>query len=107
MKKTAFASAALSVMVLIMGLLFLVHNIAYSNYILVLSLFLLASSMIIFYSLDKKYMYILGAIFCCLPMVGLMFRQLSLPGAELLVTIGLFLFGLVFVPWYAFRCYKA
>ena len=93
-------------MVLIMGLLFLVHNIMYSNYILVLSLFLLASSLIIFYYLDKRYMYILGSIFCFLPMVGLMFRQLSLPGAEILVTVGLFLFALVFVPWYAFRCYK-
>lgn len=106
MRKTAYASAALSIMALIMGLLFLVHAIPYSNYILVLSLFLLASSLIVFYSVDKRYMYIAGSIFCFLPMVGLMFRQLSLPGADLLVTVGLFLFAAIFVPWYAWRCYK-
>ena len=94
-------------MVLIMGLIFLVHNIIYSNYILALSLFLLAASLIIFYSIDKRYMYILGSIFCFLPMVGLMFRQLNLPGAEFLVTVGLFLFGLVFVPWFALKCYSS
>ena len=107
MRKTAFASSALSIMALIMGLLFLVHDIPYSNHILVLSLFLLAASMIVFYSIDKKYMYIAGAIFCMLPMVGLMFRQLSLPGADFMITIGLFLFALVFIPWYAFKCYKS
>ncbi len=107
MKKTAYASSALSIMSLIMGLLFLVYDIPYSNYILAISLFLLATSLIIFYSIDKQYMYIAGSIFCFLPMVGLMFRQLNLPGADLLVTVGLVLFALFFIPWYAMRCYKA
>ncbi|MFC2113389.1 hypothetical protein ACFLTA_08990 [Bacteroidota bacterium] len=106
MKKTAYASSALSIMALIMGLLFLVHDIPYSYYILALSLFLLAASLIVFYSIDKQYMYIAGAIFCILPMVGLMFRQLNLPGADLLVTIGLLLFALVFIPWFSLKCYK-
>jgi hypothetical protein len=106
MKKTAFVSSALSIMVLVMGLLFLVHNIPYSNYILTLSLFLLAASLIIFYSLDKQYMYIAGAVFCIFPMAGLMFRQLSLPGANLLVSVGLVLFALLFIPWFAIKCYR-
>ena len=93
-------------MAMIIGLLFMVHEISYSNHILVLSLFLLAASLIIFYTLDKNYMFIAGSIFCFLPMVGLMFRQLSLPGADFLVTIGLVLFALVFIPWYAMKCYK-
>ena len=106
MRKTAYASSALSIMALIMGLLFLVYNIPYSYYILALSLFLLAASLVIFYTFDKEYMYIAGAIFCFLPMVGLVFRQLSLPGANLLVTVGLVLFALFFIPWYARKCYK-
>ncbi|HEC41701.1 MAG TPA: hypothetical protein ENI20_02600 [Bacteroides sp.] len=106
MRKTAFASSAISIMTLIVGLLFLVHDIPFSNHILVLSLFLLAASLIVFYSIDKRYMYIAGAIFCLLPMVGLMFRQLSLAGADFLITIGLFLFALAFIPWFAFKCYK-
>jgi len=93
-------------MALIMGLLFLVYNIPYSYYILALSLFLLAASLVVFYTFDKKYMYIAGAIFCFLPMVGLVFRQLSLPGADLLVTVGLAFFALSFIPWYAIKCYK-
>jgi len=89
-----------------MGLLFLVYNITYSYYILSLSLFLLAASLVVFYTFDKNYMYITGAIFCFLPMVGLVFRQLSLPGADLLVTVGLVFFALFFIPWYAMKCYK-
>ncbi len=107
MKKTAYASSALSIMSLIMGLLFMVHGIPYFNYILAISLFLLAASLIVFYSIDKQYMYIAGAIFCFLPMFGLMFRQLNLPGADLLVTVGLLLFALLFIPWYAMKCYKS
>ncbi len=106
MKKTAFVSSALSIMVLVMGLLFLVYNIPYSNYILTISLFLLATSLIIFYSLDKQYMYIAGAVFCIFPMAGLIFRQLSLPGANLLVSVGLILFAMLFIPWFAIKCYR-
>ena len=106
MRKTAFASSALSVMTLILGLLFMLHQIPYSNYILALSLFLLAVSLIIFYTLNKQIMYIIGAIFCFLPMVGVMFRQLSLPGAEQIITGGLFLFAILFIPWFAYRSYK-
>jgi hypothetical protein len=106
MKKTAYASSALSMMVLIMGLLFLVHNIQYSNYILTLSLFLLAVSLIVFYSIDKEYLYIAGAVFCVFPMAGLLFRQLNLPGWDVLVTVGLFLFAVVFIPWFAMKCYR-
>ena len=106
MRKTAFASSALSVMTLIVGLLFMLHQIPYSNYILALSLFLLAASLIIFYTLNKQIMYIAGATFCFLPMAGMMFRQLSLPGAELIITGGVFLFAIFFIPWYAYRSYK-
>jgi hypothetical protein len=106
MKKTAFASSALSIIVLIIGLLFLLHEIPYSNYILSISLFLLAASMIVFYNLEKKIMYIAGAIFCFLPMVGILFRQLSLPGSSLLVTAGLLLFAVFFIPWFAMKCYR-
>jgi hypothetical protein len=106
MRKTAFVSSALSVMTLILGLLFMLHQVPYSNYILALSLFLLAVSLVIFYSLNKQIMYIVGALFCFLPMAGLMFRQLSLPGAELIITVGLFLFAILFIPWYAYRSYK-
>jgi hypothetical protein len=106
MRKTAFASSALSIMALIVGLLFMLHQIPYSNYILTLSLFLLAASLIIFYTLNKQLMYIVGAIFCFLPMVGVMFRQLSLPGADLIITGGLFLFAILFIPWYAYKSYK-
>jgi len=106
MRKTAFASSALSIMTLILGLLFMLHQISYSNYILALSLFLLAASLIIFYTLNKQIMYIVGAVFCFLPMAGLMFRQLNLSGAELIITGGLFLFALLFIPWYAYQCYK-
>lgn len=106
MKKTAFASSALSVITLILGLLFMLHHVPYSNYILALSLFLLAASLIIFYTFNKQFMYVVGAIFCFLPMAGIMFRQLSLPGAELIITGGLLLFAILFIPWYAFRSYK-
>jgi|GEM_PF-2565096 len=106
MRKTAFASSTLSVMTLILGFLFMLHQIPYSNYILALSLFLLASSLIIFYTLNKQIMYIVGAVCCFLPMAGMMFRQLSLPGAELIITGGLFLFAILFIPWYAYRSYK-
>jgi len=63
MKKTAFASSALSVMTLVLGLLFMLHQVPYSNYILALSLFLLAASLIIFYTLNKQIMYVVGAPF--------------------------------------------
>ncbi len=106
MKKTAFATSALSVMTLILGLLFMLHQIPYSNYIIALSLFILGASLIIFYTLNKQIMYLAGAIFCFLPMAGMMFRQLSLPGAELIITGGLFLFAILFIPWYAYRSYK-
>jgi hypothetical protein len=106
MKKTAYASASLSIMSLIIGMLFLLFDLPYSYYVLALSLSLLAASLIIFYSIDKQIMYIAGAVFCLLPMGGLLFRQLNLPGADLLVTIGLVLFALFFVPWYAIKCYR-
>ena len=106
MRKTAFASSALSIMVLILGLLFMLHQVSYSNYILALSLFLLAASLIIFYTLDKQFMFVIGAIICFLPMVGIMFRQLNLPGADLIITGGLILFAIVFIPWYAHDSYR-
>ena len=106
MRKTAFASSALSIMALIMGMLFLVYDIPYGYYVLAISLFLLAASLIVFYTTDKQYMYIAGAVFCFLPMAGLVFRQLNLPGADLLVTVGLILFALVFIPWFAVKCYR-
>ena len=106
MKKTAYASSALSIMVLIVGFLFMLHELPYSNSILSISLFLLAASLIIFYTLDKQIIYIAGAVFCFLPMVGILFRQLSLPGGTLLVTAGLLLFAVFFIPWYAMKCYK-
>jgi len=106
MKKTAFASSALSIIVLIIGLLFMLHELPYSNYILAISLFLLAASMIVFYNFDKRIMYIAGSIFCFLPMVGILFRQLSLPGSTLFVTAGLLLFAILFIPWYAMKCYR-
>jgi hypothetical protein len=106
MKKTAFVSFALSVMTLIMGLLFMLHQISYSNYILALSLFLLAASLIIFYTLNKEIMLVVGAVLCFLPMVGIMFRQLSLPGADLIITGGLILFAIFFIPWYAYNSYR-
>ena len=106
MRKTAFASSALSIITLILGLLFMLHQISYSNYILALSLFLLAASLIIFYTLNKQIMMVIGAIFCFLPMVGIMFRQLSLPGADLIITGGLILFALLFIPWFAYTSFK-
>lgn len=106
MKKTAFTSSALSIIFLISGMIFLLYKLPYSYYILALSLSLLAASLIIFHSIDKHLMYIAGAVFCLLPMGGLLFRQLSLPGADLLVTVGLILFALLFVPWFTLKCYK-
>ena len=88
MKKTAISSSALSIMVLILGLLFMLHDLPYSNYIMSISLLLLAVSLIIFYTLDKHLMYIVGAVFCMLPITGLIFTQLNLPGAKSLLTIG-------------------
>ena len=87
-------------------MLFLLYELPYSYYILALSLSILAASLIIFYSIDKQYMFIAGAVFCLLPMGGLLFRQLSLPGADLLVTVGLILFAFLFIPWFTHRCYK-
>jgi hypothetical protein len=106
MRKTAFASSALSIMTLVLGLLFMLHQVSYSNYILALSMFLLAASLIIFYTLNKQIMYVVGAIFCFFPMAGMMFMQLSLPGAELIITVGLFLFAILFIPWLAYWSYK-
>jgi hypothetical protein len=106
MKKTAYASSALSVMSMIIGLLFMLHELPYSNHLLAISLFLLATSLIIFYTLDKQVMYIAGSIFCFLPMVGILFRQLSLPGGTFLITAGLLLFAVIFIPWFAMRCYR-
>ena len=106
MKKTAFTSSALSIISLIVGLLFLLFDLPYGYYVLVLSLSLLAASLIIFYSIEKQYMYILGAVFCLLPMGGLLLHKLSLPGADLLVTVGLILFALLFIPWFTLKCYK-
>jgi hypothetical protein len=106
MRKTAFASSALSMMSLIVGMLFLVYDIPYGYYVLAISLFLLAVSLIVFYTLDKRYMYIAGAAFCFLPMVGLLFGQLNLPGANFLITVGLLLFALFFIPWFAIKCYR-
>ncbi len=51
-------------------------------------------------------MYVVGAIFCFLPMAGIMFRQLSLSGAELIITGGLIMFAILFIPWYAHHSYK-
>ena len=106
MKLAAIASASLSVMVLILGLLFMLHDLPHSNYILVVSLVLLGTSLIIYYNFDKQLMYIAGAIFCLLPIMGLMFTQLNLPGAKFLLTVGLILFAIIFVPWFAFKCFK-
>jgi hypothetical protein len=106
MKKTAYFAAALSIMSLIFGMIFLLYDLPYSYYILALSLSLLAASLIIFYSIDKHYMYIAGAVFCLLPMGGLLFRQLNLPGGDLLVTVGLLLFAFLFIPWFSIKCYK-
>jgi len=106
MRKTAFASCALSVIVMILGLLFILHEIPYSNYILSISLVLLAVSLIIFYTLDKQTMYITGAMFCMLPTVGLFFAQLNMPGSKFLVSMGLILFALFFVPWFTLKSYK-
>jgi len=106
MKKTAYASSALSIIAMIIGLLFMLHELPYSNYLLAISLFLLATSLIIFYTLDKQIMYIAGSIFCFLPMVGILFRQLSLPGGIHLITAGLLLFAVIFIPWYVMRCYR-
>jgi hypothetical protein len=106
MKKTAFTSSALSVMVFILGLLFMLYEFPYSNYIMSISLLLLAVSLIIFYTLEKQTMFIAGAVFCVLPIAGLFFDQLNMPGSKFLVSIGLILFAIFFVPWYALKCYK-
>jgi hypothetical protein len=106
MKKTAFASSALSVMVLILGLIFILHNFPYSNYIMSISLLLLAVSLIIFYTLEKQTMYIAGSVFCMFPIIGLFFTQLNMPGSKFLVTMGLVLFAVFFVPWFTLKCYK-
>jgi len=105
MKKTAFASAALAFIVLIFGLLFMLYQFPFHSYIISLGLLLLAISMIIFYTLDKKTMYIAGAFFCVLPIAGLLLRQLNLPGANLLLAAGLISFALLFIPWYAITSY--
>ncbi len=105
MKKTAFASAALAFIIMIFGLLFMLYQLPFHIYIISLGLLLLAISMIIFYTLDKKTMYIAGAFFCILPIAGLLFRQLNLPGGNLLLATGLVSFALLFIPWYAINSY--
>ena len=106
MRIASIVSASLSVMVLIGGLLFMVHDLPYGNYVLAVSLLLLGITLVITYNLDKKMMYIAGAIFCVLPIMGLTFTQLNLPGAKLLLTVGLIFFAIFFVPWFAFKCFK-
>ena len=106
MKKTAFASSALSIIILILGLLLMLFELPFSNYIISISLLLLAVSLMIFYTLEKQPMFIAGGVFCALPIAGLLFSQLNMPGARLLVSIGLILFALFFVPWFALRCYR-
>jgi hypothetical protein len=106
MKKTAFITTALSVIFLILGLLFILHEFPYGNYILSISLLLLSVSLIIFYTLDKQIMLIAGAVFCLLPIAGLFFDQLNMPGSKFIVTIGLIFLAVFFVPWATMRCYK-
>jgi hypothetical protein len=106
MKKTAFITTALSVIFLILGLLFILHEFPYGNYILSISLLLLSVSLIIFYTLDKQLMLIVGAVFCLLPIAGLFFDQLNMPGSKFIVTVGLILLAVFFVPWATLRCYK-
>ena len=106
MKKTAFITCALSVIFLILGLLFVLHEFPYSNYIMSISLLLLAVSLIIFYTLDKQLMYIAGAVFCLFPIAGLFFTQLNMPGSKFIVTLGLVMFAVFFVPWATLKCYK-
>jgi len=106
MKKTAFASAALAFIILIFGFLFMLFQLPFHIYIISLGLLLLAISMIIFYTLDKKTMYIAGAFFCMLPIAGLLFMQLNLPGANFLMATGLIAFAILFIPWYAYTSYN-
>jgi hypothetical protein len=106
MKKTAFITSALSVIFLILGLLFILHEFPYSNYILSISLLLLSVSLIIFYTLDKHLMLIAGAVFCLLPIAGLFFDQLNMPGSKFIMTAGLILLAVFFVPWITLKCYK-
>lgn len=106
MKKTAYTSSALSIMVLILGMLSMLYGFPYTNYIISISLLLLAVALIIFYTLEKQTMYIAGGVFCTLPITGLFMNQLNMPGAKFLVTIGLILFALFFVPWFTFKWYK-
>lgn len=106
MKKTAFITIALSVIFLILGLLFILNEFPYGNYILSISLLLLSVSLIIFYTLDKQLMLIAGAVFCLLPIAGLLFDQLNMPGSKFIVTVGLVLLAVFFVPWATLRCYK-
>ena len=105
MKKTAFASAAFAFIILMFGFLFMLYELPFHVYIISLGLLLLAISMIIFYTLDKKAMYIAGSFFCMLPIAGLLFRQLNLPGANILLAAGLIAFALLFIPWYAITSY--
>jgi hypothetical protein len=106
MRKTAYASAALALIILIFGLLFMLYHVLLSNYLLSLGLLLLAIALIIFYTIDKKLMYVAGAISCVLPITGLLFKQLNLPGANLLVALGLLAFALLFIPWFTINTYK-
>ena len=106
MKKTAFASAALAFMIIIFGFLFMLYQLPFHIYFISVGLLLLAISMIIFYTLNKKRMFIAGAFFCILPITGLLFRQLNLPGGNFLLAAGLIAFALLFIPWYAISSYK-
>ena len=106
MKKTAYVSAAFAFIILIFGLLCMLYHVPLSNYLLSLGLLLLAISMIIFYNIYKKLVYVAGAIFSILPFTGLIFKQLNLPGADFLVALGLMAFALLFIPWYTINSYK-
>jgi hypothetical protein len=106
MKKTAFISAALAFIILIFGLLFVLYHVSLSNYLLLLGLLVLSISLIIFYTIDKQLMYVIGAISCILPITGLILKQLNIPGANLLVALGLLVFALLFIPWFAIKSYR-
>jgi len=106
MKKTAYISAALAFIILSFGLLGTLYHVPLSHYLLSIGLLLLSISMIIFYTIDKQLMYVVGSISCILPITGLLFRQLNLPGANFLVALGLMAFALLFIPWFTIKSYK-
>ena len=52
------------------------------------------------YRIMKKFMYVLGIIAPSLLLLGSLFKWQHLPGAGLLITFGLFLLGVIFIPVY-------